>query len=50
MDQFEYVMIPIGISSRDLRVQLGMGLLFLVVQVWQMFNDHPFLGSQLSGG
>lgn len=44
------IVVIVGIISRDLRVQLVMGILFLGVQIWQMFNDHPFLGSQLSGG
>ncbi len=39
-----------GCVTRNLRAQGALGILLLVAQVWQMFNDHPFLGSQLSGG
>ena len=39
----------VGYFVRNLRVQGALGLLLLGTQFWQMFNDHPFLGSQLPG-
>ena len=39
-----------GCIASSLRVQGGLGVLLLVAQIWQMFNDHPFLGSQMAGG
>jgi hypothetical protein len=40
----------VGMLTKNLRVHLVMGLLFFAAQVWQMFNDHPFLGARIPGG
>jgi hypothetical protein len=40
----------VGLLVRSSKVHLVTGALFLLVQIWQMFNDHPFLGARLLSG
>jgi len=45
------VVIPLaGCITRNLRAQGALGVLLLLAQIWQVFNDHPYLGSHLPGG